>query len=61
MMFGLIMVFGGSVSAQNCNPNDNQIGIFKYDKYGGRCAVLNAGDYASSQAGKFGNDCYFFS
>lgn len=50
MMFGLMMVFNGSVSAQqNCGePGDNEVIIFEHTSNhnnGGKCQKLAVGDY----------------
>ncbi len=51
MMFGLMMVFSGSVSAQqNCGePGDDEVIIYEHTfnhNKGGKCQKLGVGDYA---------------
>lgn len=61
MMFGLMMVFSGSVSAQqNCGePKDNQVIVFEHifsQNGGGKCKVLEVGDYSNPTKMGLAND-----
>jgi len=52
MLFGLMIVVTDSVSAQICQPNDNQVAIFEHTPDylgGGKCAVKGVGDYKSPE------------
>lgn len=46
----------GSVSAQNCRPNANQIAIFDDWRFEGKCKVLDIAGYATPEALGFDND-----
>ena len=51
MLFGLMILATGSVSAQNCTPNDDQIAIFEHTSNhnnGGKCKVLSVGEYKNA-------------
>lgn len=56
MMFGLMMVFNGSVSAQeqNCgNPADGEVIVFEHTSNhsgGGKCVKLKVGEYKDAAA-----------
>lgn len=61
MMFGLMMVFSGIVSAQqNCgNPKENQVIIYEHifsQNGGGKCIVLEVGEYPKASQMKLADN-----
>lgn len=47
MLFGLMIIVTNDVSAQTCNPNDDQIAVYHDLNYKGNCKVLDIADYVS--------------
>ena len=44
LMFGMLVTFNESVSAQKCVPNDDQIAVFVGEEFSGECKVLGQGN-----------------
>lgn len=54
MMFGLMLVFSGSASAQNkCIPKDNEVALFMHANYTGECKVFRIGGYLDTEKAGF--------
>lgn len=55
-----LCVFAGVVfsfeAAAACTPGPGQVAVFEHSSYGGRCAVLSAGSYATATAMGIPND-----
>ncbi len=57
MMFGLMIVFSGSVSAQsNCVPKDKEVAFFVHHNYTGDCKVFKIGGYLDITKAGFPED-----
>jgi len=54
MMFGLMVVFSGSASAQsNCVPKDNEVALFMHANYTGDCKVFKIHGYLDIEKAGF--------